>query len=119
MSTSESSGRIKNLLGPIIRVFGNDGHNEKNLNVFLDGEIEAVEKYIGYVMAKQKALLKHETPSGKLYEISSKKDKVEVTTNLKPANGKVAVSIRIEGYREDTRLVYDRIASEIKHFKGV
>jgi len=93
--------------------------NEKKIKVDLEGEIEAIEKFVGFVLAKQKALFKREIPSGKLYEVYTKKGRAEVSTNLKPANGKVAVGIRIQGYGGSTELVYDKINTELKYFKEV
>ena len=93
--------------------------NEKLINVDLKGEMETIEKFIGFVMAKQKAVLKYEATYGKLFEVYTKKGRAEISTSLKLVNGKIAVSIRIKGYGDATELVYDKIASEIEFFKGV
>lgn len=93
--------------------------NEKLINVDLEGEMETIEKFIGFVLAKQKALLKREIPSGKLYEVYTKKGRAEISTSLKPINGKIAVKIRVKGYGGATELVSDKITGELEYFKGM
>lgn len=118
MGISDASGGINVITNPIKRIFGKNIQIEKKIKVFLEGEVEAVDKFISYTLAQQKAILKRETPTGKLYEIVTEEGKVEVDTNIKPVNGKVSVNIRIEGSKKGTKQVHDKITSELDHFKG-
>ena len=93
--------------------------NEKLIKIDLEGEMETIEKFIGFVLAKQKALLKRDTPTGKLYEVYTKKGRATISTSLKPVDGNVSVNIRVEGYGGATELVHDKIASELEYFKEV
>lgn len=93
--------------------------NEKDIKIDLEGGIETIEKFIGFVLAKQKALLKREISSNKFYEVYTKKGRAEISTNLKPMNENVSVNIRITGYGGAAELVYDKITRELEYFKGV
>ncbi|MDY6864879.1 MAG: hypothetical protein SVY15_02760 [Halobacteriota archaeon] len=93
--------------------------NEKQIKVDLEGEMETIERFVGFVMAKIKAVVKYESSMGKLYEVYTKKGGADIETVLNPSPGKVTVSIRIKGYGDVTELVYDKIVSELEFFKGV
>jgi len=92
---------------------------ERRIGIGLEGDTKTVEKLIDFVMAKQKAIFRRETPAGKLYEVYTKKGGAEIATSLREGNEKVAVDIRIVGYGEAPDLVYDKINSELKYLKEV
>jgi hypothetical protein len=92
---------------------------EKEIKAALEGGMETVEKFIGFILAKQKALFMREIPFGKLYEVYTKKGRAEVAIGLKEEKGKVVVAIRITGFGDAADLIYDKINSELKYFKEV
>ena len=113
--TTKENVRVYNLSESSFEV----ERDERQIKVDLEEEKETIEKFIGFILAKQKALFKREIPFGKLYEVYSKKGKAEISTSLKPENGKVAVVIKIKGYGEAAELVYNKINDELKYFEGV
>lgn len=92
---------------------------EKQIKAELEGGVETVEKFIGFILAKQKALFRHEIPFGKLYEVYTKKGRAEISTSLKGEDDRVVVDIRIKGFGDAPDLIYDKINSELKYFKEV
>ena len=92
---------------------------EEHLRTELEGSLETVEKFIGFILAKQNALIQPTTSSGKLYQVSTKKGNAEILTRLKAENNKVTVDIRVRGYGNAPELIFNKINNEIKFFKEV
>lgn len=93
--------------------------NEKRIKIELEGDIKTVEKLMDFVMAKQKAIFRREFPSGKLYEVYTKKGRAEIVAVLKEREEKVGVDIKITGYGEAPDLVYNKISNELKYLREV
>jgi len=81
---------------------------------------ETVEKLIGFVMAKQKAILKREMkePFERIYELSTKKGKAEISVALRNEGQGTALRMRITGYGEVVEFLYDKFSSELNYFEG-
>jgi len=92
---------------------------EEHLMAELDGSLETVEKFIGFILAKLNAFFLREMPSGKLYQVSTKKGKAEISTRLLAGNKNVTVDIRIRGYGDAPGLISNKINNELKYFKEV
>lgn len=92
---------------------------EERLSAELEGSLETVEKFIGFILAKQNALIQPSTSPGKLYQVSTKKGSAEILTSFKAENNKVIVNIRVRGYGNAPELIYNKINNEIKFFKEV
>ncbi len=92
---------------------------EELLKAELEGSLETVEKFIGFILAKQNAFFQRAIPSGKLYTVSTKKGRAEISTQLIGKDKKVSVNIRIRGYGDAPELIYNKINNELKYFKEV
>lgn len=92
---------------------------EEHLKTELEGSLETVEKFIGFILAKQNALIQSSTSSGKLYQVSTKKGNAEISTSFRAENNKVIVNIRVRGYGNAPELIFNKINNEIKFFKEV
>ncbi len=92
---------------------------EEQLRAELDGGLETIEKLIGFILAKLNAFFQREMPSGKLYQVSTKKGKAEISTHLVGEGSRVTVDIRIRGYGDAPGLIYNKINNELKYFKEV
>jgi hypothetical protein len=95
--------------------------DRRELKVQLDERREIVEKFIGFMMAKQKAVLKYESkePFERAYELYTKKGKCEIRIRLREMDGKIDLSLGISGYGDVVRLLHDRLGEELNYFKGV
>ena len=92
---------------------------EEHLKAELEGSLETVEKFIGFILTKLSAFFLREIPSGKLYQVSTKKGKAEISTHLVAGDKKVTVNIRISGYGDAPGLISNKINNELKYFKEV
>jgi len=94
--------------------------NERDISLKLHENKETVEKLIGFVMAKQKAILKRETkkPFESVYEVTTKKGKAEISVALRDEDESVSLRLRITGYGEVVELVNSRLSEELRYLKG-
>ncbi len=92
---------------------------EEHLTAELEGSLETVEKFIGFILAKQNAFFQRAIPSGKLYQVSTKKGRAEISTRLGAKNNKVMVDIKISGYGDAPEFISNKISNELKYFKEV
>jgi hypothetical protein len=92
---------------------------EEHLRAELEGSLETVEKFIGFILAKLNAFFKRAIPSGKLYQVSTKKGRAEISTRLLAGNKNVTVDIRISGYGDAPGLISNKINNELKYYKEV
>ena len=89
---------------------------EVSIETTLNGDLEVIRKFLGFIMAKQKGVLITETEFERIYEVSTRKGKADVSINLTD-DGRVR--IRISGYGDATGLIREKIESEIRYFKEV
>ncbi len=89
---------------------------EEKIELVLNGKKDAIEKSIGDIMARQRAVLKLEMrgTGEKMYEIYSKKGKAEIWVSLHERGTGVALSVRISGYSEAVSLLRRRLSDEFK-----
>lgn len=113
--TSKDNVRVYDLSKAFVEV----EKGEKRIEIDLEGDLKTIERVIGFIMAKQKAIFRREIPSGKLYEVYTKKGQAEIATILKKGDGKVSVRINIAGYGEAPNFLYAKINSELKYLKEV
>lgn len=92
---------------------------ERELNLELVESLGTIEKFIGFMMAKQKAVLKRELkePLEKIYEVYTKKGKAAITVRLREKHGKIGLNIRITGYGDVVDFLRNRMEDELKYFK--
>ena len=94
--------------------------DEKKIRIKLREKRETVEKLLGFIMARQRAILKLELaePSEKIYEVNSKKGKAEISIGLHKSETGVDLSVRISGYGEAVDLLYRKLSDELKLLEG-
>jgi hypothetical protein len=93
---------------------------EKEIKLVLNEKKETTEKLVGYVMAKQKAVLKRESrePLEKVYELTTKKGKGEVSVAFREEGKAVSLRIRISGYGEVVDFLSSRLTEELRYLEG-
>jgi len=93
---------------------------EKRIRLKLREKSETVEKLLGFIMARQRAILKMELaePPEKIYEVNSKKGKAEISIGLHNSETGVDLSVRILGYGEAVSLLYRKLNDELKLLEG-
>ena len=89
---------------------------ELSIETTLEGDLETTRKFLGFIMAKQKGVLITETESERIYEVSTRKGKADVSINLTDGG---RVRILISGYGDALGLIREKIESEIRYFKEV
>jgi len=91
---------------------------ERGLSLDLHEKRETVEKLLGFIMAKQKAILKRESdlPPVKTYELTTKKGTAEISTMIRENDEMINISLTISGYGEVVDFVYDKLKEELKYF---
>ena len=89
---------------------------ELSIETTLEGDLETIRKFLGFIMAKLRGVLITETESERIYEVSTRKGKADVSINLS-AGGRVR--ILISGYGDALGLIREKIESEIRYFKEV
>lgn len=89
---------------------------EMSIETTLIGDLEMTRKFLGFVMAKQKGVLITETEFERIYEVSTRKGKADVSINLTDGG---RVRIVISGYGDAPGLICEKIESEIRYFKEV
>ncbi len=93
---------------------------ESEIRMRLDEKKETLEKLIGFVMAKQKAVLKHERrdPLEKTYDITTKKGKAQVSVALRDDGRYVDMRVRITGYGEVVEFLSGRLDEELRYLES-
>jgi hypothetical protein len=93
--------------------------SEGEIRLKLGEKQETVEKLIGFAMAKQKAILKREMkePFERIYELSTKKGKAEISVVLRDEGQGTALRMRITGYGEVVEFLYDKFSSELNYLR--
>ncbi|MEA1895654.1 MAG: hypothetical protein U9N36_10740 [Euryarchaeota archaeon] len=89
---------------------------ELSIETTLEGDLETVRKFLGFIMAKQKGVLITGTEFERMYVVSTRKGKAEVSINLTDGG---RVRILISGYGDALGLIREKIESEIRYFKEV
>ena len=81
---------------------------------------ETLEKLVGFVMAKQKAILKRETkePFERIYEVTTKKGKAEVSIALRDEGPTTNMRVRITGYGDVVDLLKSRLSDELSYLES-
>jgi hypothetical protein len=93
---------------------------EREIKLVLNEKKETVEKLVGYVMAKQKAVLKRETkePLEKVYELTTKKGKGEISVAFREEGKTISLRILINGYGEVVDFLSAKLTDELKYLGG-
>jgi hypothetical protein len=93
---------------------------QREIRMTLDEKKETVDRLIGFVMAKQKAILKHERkdPLQKTYELITKKGKAEVSVTLHENDHKVDMRLKISGYGEVVEFLSSKLDEELRYLEG-
>jgi len=93
---------------------------ERQLKLRIFETLAAVEKVLRFIMTRLRATLREESrePRWLLYELQTKKGKVEVSATLREDGIVVNVDLRISGYGQGVDLVRDRLREELKYLKG-
>lgn len=80
-------------------------------------EIEALEKFLSYLMSKVNAGYGYRTGNTKKYIVTTKKGQASIEITLKD-NGHTNVLITIQGYGEIVELLAEKIDGEMEVFLG-
>lgn len=96
--------------------------SERKLKVLVREKRETVEKLLNFIMARQKAVLKHISPENyeTIYEVTSKaskKGKAEIAVYISERNELVNIEISITGYGEVVEYIYNKLNEEMKYLK--
>jgi hypothetical protein len=93
---------------------------ESEIRLKLNENRETVEKLVAFVMAKQKAILKWETkePFERVYELTTKKGKAEVSVALRDEGQCVSLRMRTTGYGEVVEFLSSRLGEELRYLEG-
>ncbi|MFQ5976067.1 MAG: hypothetical protein ACE5J5_07120 [Candidatus Hydrothermarchaeales archaeon] len=91
----------------------------KQINTHIEGSQEAVEKFIGFIMAKRKATLKRSLGDmGKVYQTYTKKGRAEIMISTKRSGTGVDLNVTVEGYGDVADFIFEKIREDISYFKG-
>ncbi len=93
-----------------------DEETEEEIREELAGNIETVEQFISFILAKQNAIFQHERNGRKSYKVPTEGIS-EISTQIKAIDNEVSVTIRISGMGRVPGQFYDKIRKELKHFK--
>lgn len=85
----------------------------------LEGSKETVEKLFGFIMAKQRAVLGHDSNLEKKYTIRTKKGSGDVFVRILNKNNRTTVKLFIKGYGDAPDFILERIKEELKFFEEV
>ena len=90
--------------------------SEKSIRLQLREKRETAEKLLGFIMARQRAILKMELaePVRRVYEVHSKKGKAEIMIGLHETETGVDLSVGISGYGEAVDLLYRKLNDEFR-----
>jgi len=93
---------------------------ESEIRLKLNEKRDSVERLVGFVMAKQKAILKRETkdPLEKVYEVITKKGRAEVSVGLLTEGQTVSLRVKITGYGDVVELLNNRLSEEFSYLGG-
>jgi len=93
---------------------------ESEIRLKLSEKRDTVEKLVGFVMAKQKAILKRETkdPLERVYEVITKKGRAEVSVSLLSEGQTVSLRVKITGYGDVVELLKGRLSEEFSYLGG-
>ena len=89
---------------------------KKEIRLKIGERRETAEKLLDFIMARQRATLKMESPEShqKVYEVISRKGKVEIILNIRGNATETDVIMRISGYGEAVDFIHDKLAEELK-----
>lgn len=93
---------------------------EKTLRVTLHEKKETLEKLISFIMARQRAVLKlqHSEPYERVYEVITKRGKVQIAVRLREKDAGLDLQLRTSGYGEAVDLLHNRLAEELRLLEG-
>ncbi|MFC1926707.1 hypothetical protein ACFLWV_03025 [Chloroflexota bacterium] len=94
--------------------------DEREIKLELKEKREMVEKLFGFIMAKQKAVLKREMrePYGRVYELNTKKGKAEISVIFRSEGQGVAIQVRITGYGEVVEFLNSKLSEELSYLES-
>lgn len=93
---------------------------ESEIRLKVNEKRETLDKLVGFVMAKQKGVLKRETrdPKERVYEVTTKKGRAEVSVGLRDEGQGVALRIRITGYGEVVEFLRGKLDEELRYLES-
>ena len=93
---------------------------ERELSVRLTEKKETAEKLIGFIMARQRAVLKFERtePWERIYEAITKKGRAEISIGLRDDESGVVLHLRTTGYGDAVELLFQRLSEELRVLEG-
>ena len=91
---------------------------EKEFNLDIHENRDTIEKFINFIMAKQKAVIKSvsDKPFIRYYEVTTKKGTAEIRVILHEKKEMINVHIKISGYGEVAEFIHDKLKEELKYF---
>ena len=89
---------------------------ELSIETTIEGDMETTMNFLGFIMSKLRGILITETEFERIYEVSTRKGKADVSINLTDGG---RVRILISGYGDALGLIREKIESEIRYFKEV
>jgi len=94
---------------------------KRDIKLLLNEKKETVEKLIGFVMARQKAILKPGAGGAfeRIYEVSTKKGKAVISVAIREeGQERVDVRLRITGYGEVVDFLHNKLSDELDYLQG-
>lgn len=93
---------------------------ESEIRMRLDEKKETVDKLVGFVMAKQKAILKHQRrdPHEKIYDVTTKKGRAQVSVSLREDGAQVDMRVKITGYGEVAEFLSGKLEEELRYLES-
>jgi hypothetical protein len=93
---------------------------ESEIKLKINEKKETVEKLIGFVIAKQKGVLKREIkePFERVYEVATKKGRAEISVSLRDEGQSVALRLKITGYGEVVEFLNTKLSEELSYLGG-
>lgn len=90
---------------------------EEVIRLKLDEDLNSVEKFLSFLMAKQRAVLKLSKKFERIYEVYTKKGRAEISTRLMEREGYVDLEIRIRGYGQVVSFLREKLERELEYFR--
>lgn len=91
---------------------------KEEIEMTFDANKNSVKKFIDYVLAKRKAVLKHSGPDFEEYTIYTRKGGKATITVKMTGNEKTKLSLKVTGYKPATEYLYQELKEELNYFKG-
>jgi len=91
---------------------------KEEIEMTFDASKNSVKKFIDYMLAKRKAVLKHTGSGFEEYSIYTRKGGKATITVKMTGDGKTKLSLKVTGYKPATEYLYKELKEELNYFKG-